>query len=64
MNNLKEKGLTISIFLGLFSLGLVIVGEFLFKEYITGIVFAYLLVMIVMWLIIPIITFFDRKVKK
>lgn len=61
MNNLFLKGLEITLFLGIFSLGLVIVGWFLFREYILAITIGYLLTHIIMWLIIMIFTLREEK---
>jgi len=61
MRNLYSNGLEISIFLSLFTFGLVIASWFLFREYIFAIVIPYLLVHIVMWLTIMILTLREKK---
>ena len=61
MKNLYSKGLKITIFLGFFAIGLVIVGWFLFREYILAITMAYLLTHLIMWLIIMIFTLREKS---
>ena len=54
MTNLYSTGLEITLFLGFITIGLVIAGWFLFREYIIGITIAYLLVHLILWLSIMI----------
>ncbi len=61
MKNLHLRGLEITLFLGAITIGLVIVGWFLFREYIIAITIGYLLVHIVLWLIIMIFTLKEKK---
>ncbi len=61
MRNLISNGLLITMFLGFFSLGLVIVGWFLFREYILAITLGYLIVNIVLWIVIMIFTLKEKK---
>lgn len=61
MKNLYLRGLEITLFLGLFTFGLVIVGWFLFREYILAITMTYLFTHLIMWLIIMIFTLREDK---
>ncbi len=61
MKNLYSTGLEITLYLGIFTIGLVIVGWFLFREYILVITMTYLLTHIIMWLIIMIFTLREKK---
>lgn len=61
MKNLYLRGLEITLFLGVITIGLIIVGWFLFREYILAITMTYLLVHLNMWMIIMIITLRENK---
>ena len=55
MKDLYLNGLKITLFLGFYTFGLVIVGWFLFREYIIAITMGYLLAHLILWLIIMIV---------
>ena len=61
MKDVYLNGLRITIALGFIAFGLVIVGWFLFREYILAITMTYLLVHLNMWLIILIIMIREKK---
>ena len=64
MKNLYLRGLEITLFLGIIAIGLVIVGWFLYREYIIAITIGYLLVHIVLWLTIMVFTLKENKNEK
>lgn len=61
MKDLYLNGLKIMLLSGFIAFGLVIVGWFLFREYIIAITMTYLLTNLIMWTIIAIFTLREKK---